>query len=208
MPIPGWMQGRSLISSSLDPLHPVLVATLGAGTIVTERGREIDSSRAGPPFFALGGLGAIICDRSFLWRLQTNTLVAGVVASHTAPCDTNQTPALGAIRLQLWEHLAENGYDVSSLDLQPSPRLQRSLEIEQQILNLAEELQSRGMEKPQIQERAWEVFGARVIVLFNERDKNEPLPRWMTEVIDWAFENGKVLYDPPGPNSRLREISN
>ena len=58
---PDWMKGRSLISSPLDSLHPILSVRRRPGATV-KRGRlfEIDPAKTPPPFYSLGMVRAII----------------------------------------------------------------------------------------------------------------------------------------------------
>ena len=115
MEAPDWMRGRSLIASGLDPFHPILIAGEREAKAIRDDRWEMDPDRAGPPFFSLGSLSAIIGDRIFRLDLQKPNFEVSRVNGHTAVCDENKIPSPTEVQRLLLSHLSENGYDISSL---------------------------------------------------------------------------------------------
>ena len=115
MEAPDWMRGRSLIASGLDPFHPILIAGEREAKAIRDDRWEMDPDRAGPPFFSLGSLSAIIGDRIFRLDLQKPNFEVSRVNGHTAVFDENKIPSPTEVQRLLLSHLSKNGYDISSL---------------------------------------------------------------------------------------------
>jgi hypothetical protein len=121
---PQWLGGRSLLSH-LDPRHVIMSAAVKASGIVKDARTlgifRMDSSLIGPPFYALGALHAIVCDRFYSLDLTKGSLLHGEIPEHTQPCATTDLPSTETVEQALVDHLAANRWDVSSLRL-PLPR--------------------------------------------------------------------------------------
>ena len=119
---PDWMKGRSLISSPLDSLDPVLSVRRRHGATVT-RGRwfEIEPAKAPPPFYSLGMVRAVICHKSFRLSLRHHVMHVSSIEGHTSPCPEAELPDPAEVELLILSHLAQNGYDVSSFST-PVPK--------------------------------------------------------------------------------------
>ena len=113
--IPDWMKGRSLISSPLDSLHPILSVRRRPGATV-KRGRlfEIDAAKTPPPFYSLGMVRAIICHKSFRLSLRNRVMEVSSIEGHTVPCPETELPDPAEVEQLILSHLAQVSYDVSS----------------------------------------------------------------------------------------------
>ena len=119
---PDWMKGRSLISSSLDSLHPILSVRRRPGATV-KRGRlfEIDAEKTPPPFYSLGMVRVIVCHKSFRLSLRNRVMHVSSIEDHTSPCPEAELPDPAEVERLILSHLAQNGYDVSSFST-PVPK--------------------------------------------------------------------------------------
>lgn len=115
--IPAWMSGRSLLGGEPPPLRPVLSAKKPRkGAQGTKFGWRLDPRQVGPPFYSLGTLAAVICQRAYRLRLDDRVLRISDVEGHTAPCRVGELPKAAEVERLLVEHLDTNGYDVSDLE--------------------------------------------------------------------------------------------
>ena len=113
--IPDWMKGRSLISSPLDSLHPILSVRRRPGaTVKCGRLFEIDAAKTPPPFYSLGMVRAIICHKSFRLSLRNRVMEVSSIEGHTVPCPETELPDPAEVEQLILSHLAQVGYDVSS----------------------------------------------------------------------------------------------
>jgi hypothetical protein len=126
LPVPSWMEGRSLLRSDQPPNRPAFSTALAPGSTYKKGGpRQVDPERAGPPFYSLGSVTTVICDAWYRADLRQGTLQSGLVAGHTAPCSEKGRPSKGEAWSLIREHLAARGYDVGSLEpgiAPPEPR--------------------------------------------------------------------------------------
>jgi hypothetical protein len=111
---PPWMAGRSLIGPERDRRRPVIATHDNVGIRVKRGGLWLRGTSA-PPFFGLGVLSMVVCDKVFKLDVTTNTLSVDTVAGVTTPCDAADRPNAAVARESLVQHLREHGYDVSSL---------------------------------------------------------------------------------------------
>ncbi len=112
--IPEWMVGRSLLSDSLDPKHPILAANRGGTpTTVTQRGRQLDTSEIRPPFYSLGQISVILCSEAYRLYLENGIISHYTIPGHTSPCAS--TPEASQIESLFLDHLKAQKYDTRSL---------------------------------------------------------------------------------------------
>jgi len=111
-----WMEGRSLLGTPPDSARPVFSASRPPGTAFA-RGPfwQLDQDQLEPPFYSLGVLTMIICNRWFRFNLKTAALTAGVVPGHTQPCDEEPLPEAEEARAIMIAHLQDKGFDTSTL---------------------------------------------------------------------------------------------
>jgi len=118
MEIPEWMEGRSLISSRLERLQPIISVSSRQGAEWKDGWFEMPDW--GAPFYSLKAVSVVLCHRSHWFELQGNTLLTSEVAGHTAPCSDAELPSPAEVRQLVIEHLRATGYDVTSLE-EPGP---------------------------------------------------------------------------------------
>jgi arylsulfatase A-like enzyme len=111
---PPWMAGRSLIGAERDRRRPVIATHDDKGIRVKRGGLWLRGTSA-PPFFGLGALSMVVCDKVFTLDVTTNAMSVDHVAGVTTPCDATDIPDGAVARGSLVQHLREQGYDVSSL---------------------------------------------------------------------------------------------
>lgn len=112
--IPKWMRGRSLISDSLDPLHPVMSAVAAGGETGFDGAHLLPKAHF-PPFYGLGGMTLIVCQKQFVFDFQKNSIEANTMNDHTAPCPVEDLPDKKRAGAIIASHLSEVGYDTKSL---------------------------------------------------------------------------------------------
>ena len=112
--IPEWMVGRSLLSDSLDPDHPILAVNRGGTpTTVTQRGRQLDTSEIRPPFYSLGQISVILCSEAYRLYLENGIISHYTIPGHTSPCAS--TPEASQIESLFLDHLKAQEYDTGNL---------------------------------------------------------------------------------------------
>ncbi|MFQ5527815.1 MAG: sulfatase [Thermoanaerobaculia bacterium] len=121
-PAPEWMSGVSLLRADPGRLRPVLSSKkTKTGGEQTHAGWRLDPGSVGPPFYSLGSATAVICGRAFRLDLDNLRMRVAEVEGHTAPCGPRDLPNADDVEEMLVDHLRENGYDVSGLEL-PLPK--------------------------------------------------------------------------------------
>lgn len=120
LPQPGWMSGVSLLSDTLEGRH-----IYGAG--IREKLTEEDDrgvwlippERLVPPFYQLGAVSVIDCQRWYELDLVKMTLSSGDIAGHTAPRPEDELLTLEQAYDLLLAFLRRYDYDISSLEALP-----------------------------------------------------------------------------------------
>lgn len=111
LPVPPWMQGQSLISEKVSPLRPIFVAS-HVKPKWNEKGLlSANKSFYSPPYYNLGKLFMVICDRCFALDLRSGNLSISRIKDHTSPCSDEEVPDRKESIRKLYSHLRENGYD-------------------------------------------------------------------------------------------------
>jgi len=117
IPQPEWLSGRSLLSQGEPPVDRYILAasTTGELVAVTEsRGWALSEDKIAPPFYQLGYVSLIVCNRWYELYFIHPRLLYGEVQGHTAPCDANNLPTTDYAKSIILNHLADNDYNVSS----------------------------------------------------------------------------------------------
>ncbi len=111
-----WMQGQSLLTNNLSPARRILSANVGNEVMITEDRRTwvLDESRISAPFYQLGKINLVVCDKWFSLDLRTPQLSYGNVEGSTASCSQGDIPAPEQAREILVQHLADEHYDVTN----------------------------------------------------------------------------------------------
>lgn len=113
---PSWMEGASLIAGEPRPERPIITAGHRWGaSIAMKEGWTLDDLKVGPPFYSLGSIGAVVCQRMYDLNLEKAELAVSDVEGHTAPCAESELPPAHAVARLLVEHLAQCGYDTASI---------------------------------------------------------------------------------------------
>ncbi len=113
---PAWLQGRSLLSDARSRDDQIYIVDR---TSVAFRGDWLEVLSPKPPFYTLGALAVIQCDRLFTLKLPRGRFSSRRIEGHTQPCAPDELPPASTVHSQLIEHLAQAGYDTSTL---PAPR--------------------------------------------------------------------------------------
>jgi len=115
VPQPEWMSGQSLIQGEPSIERPIFAAFVAYQLLIqNEDFWKIDQNKLTPPFYQLGQVSLIICNRWYKLDLVNSKLFYGDVQGHTAPCAAGNLPDPEQAISIILDHLAENGYDVSA----------------------------------------------------------------------------------------------
>ena len=116
IPQPAWMTGRSLITKNLPPARPIISAEVADETKLSEDRTTwvIDENKVFPPFYDLGRLNLVICDKWFSLDLRNPQLTYGVVEGSTATCNAEDVPSPEEAKTMLLQHLSDEHYDTST----------------------------------------------------------------------------------------------
>ncbi|MBN1165172.1 MAG: sulfatase-like hydrolase/transferase [Candidatus Krumholzibacteriota bacterium] len=113
---PEWMGGQSLISSPPDSTRHIFTVDRKHGIEVrTSKGLVLDGNKIGPPFYSLGSVGVFYRHKFFNLKLNKSMLIVSDIKGHTWPCTEDEIPDARQVERLLLDHLAANGYDISSL---------------------------------------------------------------------------------------------
>ncbi|KFA91491.1 sulfatase [Archangium violaceum] len=112
--VPGWMEGRSLLSAPRGLTEPIL-STGEVDSMRTDANWERISRLRdpGPPLYGLSTVSAVVCDQWWTLQLKTGELQKGKVSGHTAPCAEASLPADPDIRRTILTHLRERGFELA-----------------------------------------------------------------------------------------------
>lgn len=114
LPIPNWMEGQSLLKGEPDAGR--LIFSTGAAYVKEINGIfMVDPEQRKPPFYQLGFLGIVDCQVWYRYDLIHRAWSSGPVLEHTMPCQTEELLPPEQIRSALLAHLADKGFDISSL---------------------------------------------------------------------------------------------
>jgi hypothetical protein len=111
---PSWMSGQSLISEELEQ-RPVF----GASSQGQEPGEDgefaVNWDKVSAPFYQFGEITLIYCQSWFRLDLKRPGWESGSIAGSTADCPPGSELTDEEAFQLVVAHLAENGFDVSSL---------------------------------------------------------------------------------------------
>jgi len=115
VPKPTWMQGKSILTAKLAPDRRIISANVGNELMLTEDRRTwiLDESKISPPFYQLGKINMIVCDKWFSLDLENPELSYGDVEGSTASCSPIDIPSAEQAEEILLQHLAVEHYDVA-----------------------------------------------------------------------------------------------
>jgi len=115
---PDWMCGQSLLSSQISPHRRIITIRMKSKVAEVIDGLwQINQAKVKPPFYHLGFVGVIICQRWYELDLTKNVLRYSEIKGHTSPCSEGDSPDPEEIERFIVEHLKQNQWDVSSLKL-------------------------------------------------------------------------------------------
>jgi arylsulfatase A-like enzyme len=115
VPQPSWMQGQSILTDDSFPARRVFSATVGPELTLTEDGSNwlIDETKISPPFYQLGRVNLVVCDRWFSLDLRSPQLTYGSMQGSTASCAAGDIPTPQEAQALLLQHLADAQYDIT-----------------------------------------------------------------------------------------------
>ncbi len=94
VPIPAWMQGRSLLTSEVDPAHPIFSMR------VKLRNKK----------WSLASVAVTFCNRTYRLDVRTGRMTQYEIKRHTTPCDGRQAPTPAEAKHLLVEQLQRCGF--------------------------------------------------------------------------------------------------
>lgn len=105
IPIPEWMGGQSLLKG--EPPRDRIIFSAVADSA--------DPKNQKPPFYQIGILGVVICNRWYEYSTSNNVFTTSTVNEHTTPCDAATTIPPNEVREKLLAHLQKMKFDVKTL---------------------------------------------------------------------------------------------
>ena len=114
--VPTWMSGRSLLSASPGKDRLIYSAKVFHVQQIENNLWSLDVNQLQPPFYQFWSIQVIACNRWFELDLWTREWDTGVIEGHTAPCAEEALPSRAEMLQSIRELLANQGYDVSSLE--------------------------------------------------------------------------------------------
>ncbi len=114
---PEWMEGSSLLAGEPEPGRYIFTTARRYGDVLDKTAGKwkMDAQKAGPPFYSLGTVGIIFRDKLFNLVMKADRIGISTIEGHTFPATPEEMPAPESIGQSLVDHLAESGYDISSL---------------------------------------------------------------------------------------------
>ena len=117
---PEWMIGHSLLDADLGQRY---IYAVSADRTLAQRGEDnnwtISPERMQPPFYQVGEVSIVDCQRWYELSLVNMTLTSSDAIGHTAPCPEKELITYEQAFDLLLAYLRNYGYDVSSLEAVP-----------------------------------------------------------------------------------------
>jgi hypothetical protein len=115
VPQPVWMQGQSILTGDLPPSRRIFSANVGEELMLTEDRQTwiVNESKISAPFYHLGKVNLVVCDKWFSLDLRSPELSYGDVEGSTASCPPDAIPSPEQAKEILVQHLFDAHYDVT-----------------------------------------------------------------------------------------------
>jgi arylsulfatase A-like enzyme len=115
IPIPEWMDGKSLMHGELDS-HRLIFGTMLSGEAFSENNQaQLDLTRLKPPFYQFSYLDVIDCQRWYVLNLVDNIWSSGDVAGYEFPCSQDSLLSFEEIKQAAIDQLTKDGFNASSI---------------------------------------------------------------------------------------------
>jgi hypothetical protein len=112
---PAWMSGSSLLESAGQERHPIF----SAGTSETRPNEDeinfLDERLDQPPFYQFSYIDVIDCQEWYHLDLGTYNWSYGEVKDYVDPCPEGEIKDISEIKQAVYDRLAADGFDTSSL---------------------------------------------------------------------------------------------
>ncbi len=108
--VPQWMDGKSLLEENTGKFRPIYSAfTKRPDQFAGGLWAVADRS---PPFYSLGALAVIVCDRWYKLSLKTGSVEVRPVKGHTQICRRESMPDVNEAKEKLLDLLQRSGYRI------------------------------------------------------------------------------------------------
>ena len=111
IPRPDWMRGHSLIQGEPPRLRPLFITSHAKPKNEESGLLSANKTYYKPPFYNLGKIFMIICDRSYKLDLSAKRYGIDTIRGHTSPCSETEIFEKGEAIRQIIDHLVKNGYN-------------------------------------------------------------------------------------------------
>lgn len=117
VPLPTWMTGRSILDENLSPRRSIFSMNVARDLVGPEddKGWAVHQEKVSPPFYQLGEVNLILCNRWFSLNLRSLELYTGEVSESSAECQETDIPSPKEAKQIILQRLMDDGYDVSSM---------------------------------------------------------------------------------------------
>ncbi len=112
---PTWMEGESLLKS--DTLGQRLIFSLGTEKTANNEQKifVLDPNLVKPPFYQFSFINVVDCQKWYTFDLETHTWTSGDVNGYVNPCNAQDLLSMAQIKQAVYQRLAQDGFDISSL---------------------------------------------------------------------------------------------
>lgn len=109
--IPEWMDGKSFLENKTGRYRPIY----SAFTIRPKRFRNGLWAVVGrpPPFYSLGSLAMVVCDKWYRMSLKTGKISIKSIEGHTQICEPGALPNAEQAKEKLLKRLSRSGYRIN-----------------------------------------------------------------------------------------------
>jgi predicted AlkP superfamily pyrophosphatase or phosphodiesterase len=112
---PTWMHGQSILENNFPSVRNIISAeTSGEIVIHDEDGWRVDVTKNSPPFYQLGTVNLVVCNKWFSLNLRNPMLTFGEIPGSNSFCSEQDIPSPEHAKDLILKSLLDASYDVSS----------------------------------------------------------------------------------------------
>jgi hypothetical protein len=116
---PDWMQGQSILSDEFVAENKIFSADVASNVVsdIEGKGWSIDVTKISPPFYQLGRVNLVVCNRWYSLDMVNLKLSCGEVGGSTVVCKEESIPSSQEATSMIFDRLKQSEYDITSIAL-------------------------------------------------------------------------------------------